>query len=77
MTMELTSEERALADGRGGEAAAMAMRIASEMGRLLGATRMVPVASAHIDGASIMATAAFISPNGWWRAAPRSPYPLR
>jgi predicted aconitase len=29
----------------------MAMRIASEMGRLLGAARMVSVASAHIDGA--------------------------
>jgi len=51
MVMQLTDEERALAAGKGGEAAAMAMRIAAEMGRLLGAERMVPVASAHIDGA--------------------------
>jgi predicted aconitase len=51
MAMELTREERALAEGKSGEAAAMAMRIAAEMGRLLGASRMVPVASAHIDGA--------------------------
>jgi predicted aconitase len=51
MTMELTEAERALAAGVRGEAAAMAMRIAAEMGRLLGASRMVEVASAHIDGA--------------------------
>ncbi len=51
MVMQLTQEERALAEGKGGEAAAMAMRIAAEMGRILGAERMVPVASAHIDGA--------------------------
>src|SRR5262245_7493720 len=29
----------------------MAMRIIAEMGRLLGATRLIPVSSAHIDGA--------------------------
>jgi predicted aconitase len=29
----------------------MAMRILAEMGRLLGAPRLIPVASAHIDGA--------------------------
>ena len=51
MAMILTDEERALAAGERGEAAAMAMRIAAEMGRLLGAERMVHVASAHIDGA--------------------------
>jgi predicted aconitase len=51
MVMQLTDEERALAGGLGGEAAAMAMRIAAEMGRLVGADRMVHVASAHIDGA--------------------------
>ena len=49
--MQLTDGERALAAGERGEAAAMAMRIAAEMGRLLGAQRMVEVASAHIDGA--------------------------
>src|SRR5690348_17062326 len=51
MAMNLTDDERALAAGERGEAAAMAMRIAAEMGRLLGAERMVHVASAHIDGA--------------------------
>ena len=50
MVMQLTDEERALAQGERGEAAAMAMRIAAEMGHMLGAGRMVAVASAHIDG---------------------------
>ncbi|MFZ5792225.1 MAG: aconitase X [Pseudomonadota bacterium] len=48
MPFHLTDEERRIA-GRG-DAAAMAMRILVEMGRLLGATRLIPVASAHIDG---------------------------
>lgn len=51
MAMQLTDEERALAGGAQGEAAALAMRIVAEMGRMLGAERLVPVASAHIDGA--------------------------
>ena len=51
MPLQLTDEERALAQGAGGEAAAMAMRILAEMGRMLGADRLIPVASAHIDGA--------------------------
>ncbi|HEX3065909.1 MAG TPA: aconitase X catalytic domain-containing protein [Dongiaceae bacterium] len=49
--MKLTDDEMEMASGRRGEAAAMAMRIASEMGRMLGASRMIPVASSHIDGA--------------------------
>lgn len=48
--MELTSEERAIAGGARGEAPAMAMRIVAETGRLLGADRLIPVHSAHIDG---------------------------
>ncbi len=48
--MELTSEERALGAGARGEASAMAMRIVAETGRLLGADRLIPVHSAHIDG---------------------------
>ena len=48
--IELTSEERDIAGGTRGEAAAMAMRILAEMGRLLGADRLIPIASAHIDG---------------------------
>ncbi len=46
----LTPEERDIAGGAQGDAAAMAMRIVVEMGRLLGADRLIPVASAHIDG---------------------------
>jgi len=49
--MNLTDDEMEMVSGRRGEAAAMAMRIASEMGRMLGASRMIPVASSHIDGA--------------------------
>ncbi len=45
----LTAEERHLADGADG--AAMAMRIVAESARLLGAPRLIPIASAHIDGA--------------------------
>ncbi len=48
--MDLTSDERDIAAGAQGDAAAMAMRILAEMGRLLGADRLIPIASAHIDG---------------------------
>ena len=51
MSLELTAEERAIAEGRSGEGAAMAMRIVAESARLLGAPRLIPIASAHIDGA--------------------------
>jgi len=49
--LELTAEERATAAGEHGEGAAMAMRIVAEAARLMGAPRLIPVASAHIDGA--------------------------
>jgi predicted aconitase len=45
----LSADERAVAAGDDG--AAMAMRIVAESARLLGAPRLIPVASAHIDGA--------------------------
>ncbi len=48
--MELTSEEREIAAGARGQAHAMAMRIVADTGRLLGADRLIPVQSAHIDG---------------------------
>lgn len=51
MTVTLTAQERALADGARGEGAAMAMRIVAEAARLLDAPRLLPIASAHIDGA--------------------------
>ncbi|MEX0953827.1 MAG: aconitase X catalytic domain-containing protein [Rhizobiaceae bacterium] len=51
MSLTLTETESALATGAKGEGAAMAMRIVAESARLLGASRLIPIASAHIDGA--------------------------
>ena len=51
MSLALTDEERATAAGGLGEGAAMAMRVVAEGARLLGAPRLIPIASAHIDGA--------------------------
>ena len=48
--MRLTPEEQAIATGRDGEAAAMAMRVVAETGRIMGAARLVDITSAHIDG---------------------------
>ena len=49
--LELTPDERTIAGGSLGEGAAMAMRIVAEAARLMGAPRLIPIASAHIDGA--------------------------
>ena len=49
--LALTNEERAIAAGRDGAGKAMAMRILAESAALLGATRLIAIASAHIDGA--------------------------
>jgi predicted aconitase len=51
LSLALTAEEQATAAGRNGKGAAMAMRIVAESARLLGAPRLIPIASAHIDGA--------------------------
>jgi predicted aconitase len=51
MSLDLSHHERVIAAGGSGTAAAMAMRILAEMGRMLGASRLIPIASAHIDGA--------------------------
>ena len=51
MALTLSAEEQAIAAGRDGQGAAMAMRIVAEAARLLGAPRLIPIASAHIDGA--------------------------
>ncbi len=48
--MQLTEEEAGWARGESGPAVAMATRILAEMGRILGADRLIPVSSAHIDG---------------------------
>ncbi|MET3519539.1 aconitase X catalytic domain-containing protein [Mesorhizobium abyssinicae] len=49
MSLALSAEEQAIAAGKDG--AAMAMRIVAESARLLGAPRLIPIASTHIDGA--------------------------
>ena len=49
MSLALSPEEQAIAAGRDG--AGMAMRIVTESARLLGAPRLIPIASTHIDGA--------------------------
>jgi predicted aconitase len=51
MAVSLTAEERAIAGGERGEGAATAMRIVAETARLMGAERLIPIESAHIDGA--------------------------
>ncbi|MBN9438613.1 aconitase X catalytic domain-containing protein [Bosea sp. (in: a-proteobacteria)] len=48
---ELSPQEREIAAGAKGDGAAMAVRIVAEAARLMGAPRLIPVASAHIDGA--------------------------
>jgi len=49
LSLALSPEEQAIAAGRDG--AGMAMRIVAESARLLGAPRLIPIASTHIDGA--------------------------
>lgn len=50
MSLTLTAAEDAALQGAEGEGRAIAMRLVTEMARLLGADRLVPIASAHIDG---------------------------
>ncbi|PTM42428.1 aconitase X catalytic domain-containing protein [Bosea sp. 124] len=49
--VELTQQQQHVATGANGAGAAMAMRIVADSARLMGAPRLIPVASAHIDGA--------------------------
>ena len=46
----LTPDEQDMLDGRHGEGLAMAMRIVTAVARVRGATRLVAIGSAHIDG---------------------------
>jgi predicted aconitase len=48
--MRLSDDEQAVAAGAAGPARATAMRVVAEAARLLGAERLVPIASAHVDG---------------------------
>ncbi|PSH57388.1 aconitase X [Phyllobacterium sophorae] len=51
MALELSAEQQAIAGGALGTSAAMAMRIVAATARLMGAPSLIPIASAHIDGA--------------------------
>jgi predicted aconitase len=51
LSLDLTTDERVILSGAQGEGAAMALRIVTEAARLMGATSLIPIASAHIDGA--------------------------
>ena len=51
MPVELSPDERATAAGAAGDGAAMAMRIVAEAARLMRAPNLIPIESAHIDGA--------------------------
>jgi predicted aconitase len=51
VSLKLSADEQAIATGRDGQGAAMAMRIVAESAALLGAPGLIPIASAHIDGA--------------------------
>jgi predicted aconitase len=51
VSLLLGADEQAIAAGRDGQGAAMAMRIVAQSAALLGAPRLIPIASAHIDGA--------------------------
>ena len=51
MALVLSAEQQAIATGARGEGAAMAMRIVAATARLMGAPSLIPIASAHIDGA--------------------------
>lgn len=48
--MQLTEEQQAWRTGAGSPALAMAIQILADMGDLLGADRLIPITSAHIDG---------------------------
>jgi predicted aconitase len=51
LSLNMSPEERAMLSGSQGEGAAMALRIVADTARLMGATSLIPIASAHIDGA--------------------------
>ena len=49
-TISLTSDEQAMLAGDGGVATQLAARLLVRMAELMGAERLVPIASAHVDG---------------------------
>jgi hypothetical protein len=50
--MELTREEQRMFDGEAGAAARESMEILVALGRIYGASRMVPVTSVQVSGVS-------------------------
>lgn len=50
LALRLTEEEHAMLAGEAGEAAALAMRIVARLAPLYGATELLPISRAHIDG---------------------------
>lgn len=50
MGISLDSDDRAMLDGAAGPGTALAMRVLVRTAELLGADRLIPIASAHIDG---------------------------
>ena len=48
--MRLTDRQRDMLEGKEGEGKKIAMRIVTQMGKLYGAERLLPVHSAHMDG---------------------------
>lgn len=48
--LELSERDRAALEGNGGDAAALAMRIVAEMAGVVGASLLIDVSSAHVDG---------------------------
>jgi predicted aconitase len=48
--LALTADEQRMLDGDDGEARKLAMRILCRIGAAVGARRLIPVASAHVDG---------------------------
>lgn len=51
MALHFTTDDEAILAGDQGIGAKMALRIVAETARLMGAPRLIPIASAHIDGA--------------------------
>lgn len=51
MSLQFTNEDKAILAGEKGMGAKMALRIVAETARLMGAPRLLPITSAHIDGA--------------------------
>ena len=49
MALDLTREDRAMLDGREGDACALAMRIVAEMANVWEADRLIDITAAHVD----------------------------